>query len=351
MNCEPKFDDTGKFYCPYCWFKRELARTKELRKKAMLAKKELSNFICVRRDGKNEEKLADETANVKGASVSTMAEKGECENGLKLNDDGKETIHHNQDERQGVESISKEKPDDESIPRTNGFGNGERIEEDSIENSGDSEDDEIDEDRWQIRPSSSSHLGIVEGTLHVPTKETCDVVGALEENQGKRGKEETVLPNAEGTTTVLPNAEGTTMALISQGPLFKVPAIESFEFVSPDLDNETLVGRSKRVKRTAHRAGALSSYSPKNLCFQPSTSAKNTKMNQEGKTIIAKNSVRCQEPTKQLTIPTVGTEKRRRLHWTAEEEDMLKVKLGAPHSSLYQILYFLTCVNFGIGSI
>lgn len=40
-----KFDDAGNFYCPYCWYKRELMRTKELRKKAMEKKKQLACFI------------------------------------------------------------------------------------------------------------------------------------------------------------------------------------------------------------------------------------------------------------------------------------------------------------------
>ncbi|XWS31122.1 hypothetical protein CRYUN_Cryun23aG0050600 [Craigia yunnanensis] len=287
MNCEPKFDDLGKFYCPYCCYKRELERTKELRRKAMLAKKELSNFICLRKDGGNEEKQEDKTVDMKG------------------------------DETQGVESISKEKSDEESISRADGFanvGNGERIQEEDIENSSDSEDDEIDKDRWQIRPSSSSHLGIVKGTLHLSTKETSDVVGVLEEDQGKRGKEKPVLLNVVGTTT----------ALISRDATSKVPAIESFEFVSPGLDTETLVVRQQCAKQTAQKAQPLKVYSPNNPSFQPCTSAKDTEINQEGEATTAKNSVPWQESNKRLMIPTVGTEKRRRLHWTAEEEDMLK---------------------------
>ncbi|CAK7345982.1 unnamed protein product [Dovyalis caffra] len=39
------FDDLGRFYCPYCSYKREVARAKELMKQAVLAKKVLSGFI------------------------------------------------------------------------------------------------------------------------------------------------------------------------------------------------------------------------------------------------------------------------------------------------------------------
>ncbi|XP_022728241.1 uncharacterized protein LOC111283866 [Durio zibethinus] len=318
MNCEPIFDEIGKFYCPYCWYKRELARTKELRRKAMLAKKEMLSFICLKRDGGNEEKQEDETENMKAASISTVAgeiNSGDCENGL--NDDDNETSHHNQKEKPGVESISKEKFDEESICKTHRFDNiedGERMAEEDIENSSDNEDDEIDEDQWQIQPSNPSHLEIVKDTLNLSTKETSDVEGALEGNQGKRGKEEPVLPNAVGTT----------ITLITRDATSKVPAIESFEFVSPDLDTGTLVVHQKRVKRTAQRAQPQKVDSPKNPSFQPITSAEDKKTNQQGKATTAKNSVQCQQLTKRNMIPILGTEKRRRLHWTAEEEAILK---------------------------
>ncbi|OIW17383.1 hypothetical protein TanjilG_22495 [Lupinus angustifolius] len=48
VNCfesEPKFDDSGNFYCPYCWYKRAVDKCQELREKAMTAKKALSNFL------------------------------------------------------------------------------------------------------------------------------------------------------------------------------------------------------------------------------------------------------------------------------------------------------------------
>ncbi|KAK9222777.1 hypothetical protein WN944_011215 [Citrus x changshan-huyou] len=45
LSCGVKFDDVGNFYCPYCWYKCELTRTKELRKKAMETNKQLACFI------------------------------------------------------------------------------------------------------------------------------------------------------------------------------------------------------------------------------------------------------------------------------------------------------------------
>ncbi|XVE78257.1 hypothetical protein DITRI_Ditri13aG0129900 [Diplodiscus trichospermus] len=315
MNCEPKFDDMGKFYCPYCWYKQKLARTKDLRRKAVLAKKELSNF-CLKKDGGIEEKKEDETEFMKAASVSTMAGKinsVDCENGL--NDDGNETIHYNLEETLGVESINKEKSDLESHSKTRGLdnvGGDERIEEEDIENASDSEDD--GEDRWHIQRSNPSILEIVKDTFHLSTKENSDTEGVSEEKQGKRVKEESLLPNAVGNT----------MALVTRNATSKVSAIESFEFVSPDLDIETLLVHQKCFRRTSQKARPQKVDSSKNPSFQSITGAKDKKMNQQGNATTGKHSVQCQESSKQLMIPVLDTAKRRRLYWRAEEEDMLK---------------------------
>lgn len=42
---DPKFDDMGNFYCPYCYYKRALAEAQEFRKNTMIAKKNLCNFF------------------------------------------------------------------------------------------------------------------------------------------------------------------------------------------------------------------------------------------------------------------------------------------------------------------
>ncbi|KAJ4832499.1 hypothetical protein Tsubulata_000048 [Turnera subulata] len=42
---EVKFDDAGKFCCPYCWYKRKVAEMRELREKAKLAKKATLDFV------------------------------------------------------------------------------------------------------------------------------------------------------------------------------------------------------------------------------------------------------------------------------------------------------------------
>ncbi|KAK8569097.1 hypothetical protein V6N13_106975 [Hibiscus sabdariffa] len=133
------------------------------------------------------------------------------------------------------DETGKEKPDDESTSKAHGcddVADGQIMQEEGIGNTSDSENDE---DPWR----------------------------ALEDNQGKSGKEEPVLPNA-----VVPTA-----ALMTQEATSRVPAIESSEFASPDLDAGTLVVHQKHTKHAAERARPQKVDSPKSPSFQPCTSA------------------------------------------------------------------------------
>ncbi|KAM6548578.1 hypothetical protein CsatB_020254 [Cannabis sativa] len=56
MGCEPTFDDLGLFYCPYCKYRRAKAVAVETRKRVMAAKKALLNFLEGRVVGEDKEK-------------------------------------------------------------------------------------------------------------------------------------------------------------------------------------------------------------------------------------------------------------------------------------------------------
>ncbi|KAK9285346.1 hypothetical protein L1049_024537 [Liquidambar formosana] len=57
IRCSPSFDDMGNFYCPYCSYKRAAAESDQAREKAMLAKKALSNFIDTMTDGRRAKRI------------------------------------------------------------------------------------------------------------------------------------------------------------------------------------------------------------------------------------------------------------------------------------------------------
>ncbi|KAG4191362.1 hypothetical protein ERO13_A07G088300v2 [Gossypium hirsutum] len=328
MTWRPIFDDMGKFYCPYCLYKKEVARFKDLTTEAMLARNELSNFICLRRDSRNKEREG-ETLSMKGASVSTMATEvscGDCRNGL--NDDGKETRHHSQDETRGVDVIRKEQSNEQNISRAHGFENvrnGEMMEE-VEEDSSDSGGDDIGEGQQQKRPSSSSGVRTVEETQGVASirKEKSDeqnlpMANGFENVGNRERMEEDIEISSDNG-----NAEIGDDRQQLRPSSSKVPVIESFEFVSPNLDTETLVTHQKRDKQRANKAQPLKVVSSEKSSLQPSTSAKNMNVNQERNTVAVKISEEGAKSTKRPLLPVLGTEKRRRLHWTAEEEDMLK---------------------------
>ncbi|GMI66307.1 hypothetical protein HRI_000300000 [Hibiscus trionum] len=158
MNFKPYFDDTGKFYCAYCWYKREVARAEELRRKFLLAKIKLLKFIRFKRDGGNE----DGSDNMKANSLPTTAagkNSGDCENGVN------ETIYYDQEQTVCVVSHGKEKSDDES---SDNVADGQILQDEDIENTCDSENEGSDEDPCRVS----------------------------EDNKAKSGEEEPVLPNA-----------------------------------------------------------------------------------------------------------------------------------------------------------
>ncbi|KAI3497207.1 hypothetical protein L1887_39652 [Cichorium endivia] len=45
MGCNPRFNENGNFYCPYCFYRQLTTETRRLRNKAILAKKALSSFL------------------------------------------------------------------------------------------------------------------------------------------------------------------------------------------------------------------------------------------------------------------------------------------------------------------
>ncbi|GLT41072.1 hypothetical protein SLA2020_151620 [Shorea laevis] len=121
METRPTFDEMGHFYCPCCWYRRALLKTEQLRRKVMLAKRDLLNFIGSKLASENGEKQKDSRGKENGQNRSTNAGKRNCcdsENGL----------------HDHVESMKKEKTDKVNslkAPRYENFGNIDRKEEDN----------------------------------------------------------------------------------------------------------------------------------------------------------------------------------------------------------------------------
>ncbi|KAK8644855.1 hypothetical protein V6N13_118717 [Hibiscus sabdariffa] len=197
MNYKLDFDETEKFYCAYCWYKRVVARANELRRENLLAENNLLKFIHFKCDGGNK----DGACNMKVASLSTTTwekNSGDCENGLK--DD-------TNDARKDIETTS------------------------------DSENDGSDKDHWRKQSFDPNNFKILNDTLYLSIKGTFEITCALKDDQGKSRKEEPVLPNV--------------VTLMTQEATSKVHAIESSLH---RLVCGTLVVRQKHIKHAVQTA-------------------------------------------------------------------------------------------------
>ncbi|KAF5726522.1 hypothetical protein HS088_TW22G00200 [Tripterygium wilfordii] len=69
---KPRLDDMGNFRCPYCWYKQAVEKKWELRKKVMLAKNALSDFINFKVVEDDQEKMKDGKAKENGVNTSPL---------------------------------------------------------------------------------------------------------------------------------------------------------------------------------------------------------------------------------------------------------------------------------------
>nr|XP_034905473.1 uncharacterized protein LOC118042043 isoform X4 [Populus alba] len=345
-NFKLAFDDSGRFCCPYCSYKREVGRAKELFRKAMLAKKALLGFIDPEMvggeaTGGKEKRNGGERAEFDGAeNRDALVEDGG--DGLKVSDcdrcevmvddemdgalpgavDGSDNGHKSQEEKiPGIESledsISNEIRDERNISETHEFetlegeeGKQERKKDGRILEGG------------ERAESSKDHY--VEKEQKQMQQDGCD-----DKEQGQCVGEEQVHHDAREA-----NSGGGVAAP-------KAPHVS-------DSDNGKSVVLRRRVKHIGKKkiAESLDAKLSKEAPPQPHTIDEKEAKIQKKKVILSK------EPRQRLESPKISSnlylrnEKRQRLNWTADEEDTLK---GEPlgdwlfgftvRSSIYRNVY------------
>lgn len=72
LPSRPKFDGSGNYYCPYCTYKRAVEKAEMLRRKAMLAKQALLNFLDPREGDRVKKAQKEANINRKQASLSPL---------------------------------------------------------------------------------------------------------------------------------------------------------------------------------------------------------------------------------------------------------------------------------------
>ncbi|KAJ8753780.1 hypothetical protein K2173_000034 [Erythroxylum novogranatense] len=393
MNFKPDLEEKGKFYCPFCWFKRQTANSIRLKKKALLAKKALLDFMDPKFVGKVQE---NQNNVIFGEHVPSEVSFGKERNGADRSDrteigDGvhaefapSKEVHvpemeiaksNNYDQVEAmvedqVEPVSLHEEGtndgihDQSMPveEVNSYQNesakpanfdqteamaedlvdpGTLHKEDTDEGVNDqfvlveevhphekesaeltncNQTEAVAEDQVEDEPLAiTSHCGecdIVTAASHGLVKDEPDFV---KEPQGNRGQREEEQMN-QGVPEATMLSTGYDSAPMEEGLGKKVHKI-------PDSDAETVALHRKRVKQICRRKTSQprDPKSPKGVFPESLTTMLNeNNCNNDQKVDPSKEFRQPQESAKGFVNPQFSHEKRKRMFWTPEEEDMLR---------------------------
>ncbi|KAI9114741.1 hypothetical protein K1719_014439 [Acacia pycnantha] len=343
ISCKPKFDDMGKYYCPYCWLKRTLSEVQVLRNKALTAKKDLADFLDnnanmsnklaqkygeEKRKDSNELSLAangscidyrsskvngsactqpsqrveDQQNEMEGVTVNADQHEIAIENDTRANAQVTSTgdsMHHggeNTPEHMDLidKSTTREKVDVHKISEAHKttFVEGEKeIEAEHPGYSDKNVHEGIPEDEEEASPSSSCHMGKHKDGLSPDVafvKRTQESIA--EDNKDTRQDREKLLQNES-------------------------KSVDTSVSETNDSGSEALLVKKRRIKHTAQRhPRRVKNADGENGCHE------DEEVTSSGTLRHAQKSSK-QGHSKKLTLPT---RKRRRLHWTTEEENKLK---------------------------
>ncbi|KAG6724785.1 hypothetical protein I3842_03G273400 [Carya illinoinensis] len=320
---KPKFDAFGRFYCPYCSYKRTMVETGQFRKKAMLAKKALLKFVGANAVGGNGQNLEDNgEAKRKESNVSlphvrnqNSPDHEKCVWVEDLQDDRCEAHDRVIDELHTKHSIpnscsnvhfreeeivldfTEEKSNDVNISEahlSDFIEDGERLQAEDASRMDESRNEgSFEEDEEQAEPLTTCHsdeVMTVDEGLHASREGSHDGLEASAENKGKWDGEQQLQPEAPTSRPKRFKQRAQKKARPQNDGLQKKSS--PHKYMTPEKDsrkpNED-VATSKNKKVTASNKSRQPRESPKKFM--------------------------------KMTFPNV---KRKRLFWTAEEEDMLK---------------------------
>ncbi|XP_031283966.1 uncharacterized protein LOC116142685 [Pistacia vera] len=339
MESGPKFDDVGNFYCPYCWYKREMVRTQELRKKAMEAKRALLHFIDSKMDGDDKGKKNGGRDKEEELNVSPpVGEKnfGDCEDRKDDNQlesqfvEVEDDQENNEDTAKLVDSCDQCKTavehqgeplsDDQSMKKSPGVKSPVNItnkEGSSKENLSESHEFEVLEDEEEIRVEDSGQVDDSgnERTVEDPPQTEPCIASRVQENA------------ADG-----PHQEEGREIRVSCSVKLKRGRMEDEEKILPetsgaemsDSDAQTLLMRQRRVGQKSKKKAHQNVDAPKKRSSRLNATPKKIARTHNEKVTASKEPSLQKAAAKKFTSQMFCNEKRKRLHWTTEEEEMLK---------------------------
>ncbi|EEF52755.1 hypothetical protein RCOM_1598630 [Ricinus communis] len=336
---KPKYDEEGNFHCPYCWYKLQQARAQEWKKMALLAKKALSDFMDSRQVevGNDKAKLNDRRIN--GADTSVGPERNCCEHFTKMDVD---------DEVRNETGEVEEDQNEKNVKISDGCRSTEVVEHENVskihefevlhndEGTEKEKDNEQVIDQWeagilegeeQEDPFNTNCIEeetLVDDALRGSAELKSEALKVSEGNQARKEEEEGVHEDA-------PAANCTGGDVVADVPKMS------------DSDNETLAARLSWAKQRANQKAnstKKSSHHPDNISVEKAR-------NQNEKVIPLKKSRQTQAPAKKLTNLSFPHEKRKRLHWKPEEEEMLREGVQKFSTTVNKNLPWKKILEFG----
>ncbi|EXC35028.1 hypothetical protein L484_017729 [Morus notabilis] len=324
MGCNPWFDDLGKFYCPFCKQKRVLARVREMRRKVKDAKKALLTFLEGSKVGgnKGKEKQSRGDDRNETCNVPSVGD-GICQD-VRVKNQFADV--EKEDEHKGMENVEPGCVDQDTIVLENEVVQPNT----SVVN--------IDDDA-SFRKEVSGEVCLSELRGHeTPEDGQEEDLGLMDDSEderiGKDKEDDLGERNADGAFKVSNKGANVRVSKNNQGIGGDGEQMEPETLESPANSNaipetDSFSKCHGRFKRRAGRTTRVQNVSPsirsspqlkKAFVRQKASAKKNVSLFYEKAT----TSTKIRESAKQHITVNNPVARRTRLHWTADEEHMLR---------------------------
>nr|GME01141.1 DDT domain-containing protein PTM-like isoform X3 [Ipomoea batatas] len=278
----PNFEKDGKFYCPFCAYSRAISEQMKFKKKASLARKDLAAFLRFSIEPlKNVSTRSSRSNTSQSRQDEELCEKGEANSSRNsLRDNSSPECRANtEDKQQGRPSVSPA----ESRPPSN-----------------------------DKRISSTSTVPVI-------------FAKDLQENQAEQ---DTLSPRGGD------QQHNETLAIT----IYRKPV---FPFGDPEVSNRDEPCTEVDVERATLPQPLASLHHQPEL--SSSTEVEESSDEENEKYVASKYFIRFNRPEKQCSHPVFPQWKRKRVPWTEEEEEALKVNVVSAHDLYFYYFVLAFC--------
>lgn len=378
MQCPARFDSLGNFYCPYCSYKRAMLETREARKKAMLAKKALSVFLDHEMmDGDSQRQKAEKHRRKEPKPSTALGDrKADHRNRPDADEVDHNVVQMEEDQHEetfdlcaNASAVNEQndvlsgcghsaRPDDvaqhkvviqertQAIPSIACGDNGTCCREEETrpqfdivqdDKSVQAEHPKLVDDRYNERfrqeEQQPDRLGATlieketesDSAIHISTAGQLENAHVVKEHEGSRAEAEAMVDQEKGTTS---SSSGDDW--MQQQP------VEDSDISHGDNGYVSPQWRGTKMKNQ-HTVRSPSVDSPRRSARKLSKPDANVVHKKK------KNAI----PKPRLTSPTIPHARRKKLPWTAEEEEMLKEGVQKFSTTVNKNLPWMKILEFG----